>query len=446
MTNTHKMRKFARDYVENYPSIKKVYDSIAGARRMGSEVSVSVYVSAIKKFIKYLDYSNPEEALEAMQNGSVNAEEKVDGFIDYALDSLKLSHSTTRSHTFGIKKWLELSGVEVNWKKIDLPTATETVEEDRAPTKEDLKKLLNHAGSARDRFVIFAATSSGLRIGTLLSLKVGDVDLSYPDVARLTVERRRGRKFSSRGRAAGKLFVTWITPEAKQGLEAYLLEREGAGEVLTSESPLISDYNYKGSFISVEAYEKVWYRILKRAGLAQKSNRYYMLHLHTLRKYFRSNCIGVDASYREKWMGHKGLYLDMSYFRAEETLHLMEYRKTITHLTIYPIKMEHDKLRQQMILDFAKLQGFTGEKLKRVEDALAKAKDVDEAIEEFRKLEDEGAEEFRKLDDESANNNRSVNRSKHIVAHGEREMLQRLEEGYRLVQPLQEEKFLLELH
>ena len=65
--------------------------------------------------------------------------------------------------------------------------------------KDELKKLLAHASSARDRFVIFGATSSGLRIGTFLSLRVGDVDFNYPDVARLTVERRHRRQFSNKG-------------------------------------------------------------------------------------------------------------------------------------------------------------------------------------------------------------------------------------------------------
>jgi len=121
------------------------------------------------------------------------------------LDTLKLSHSTTKSHIFGIKKWLELNGVRVDWAKIEVPTATETRKEDRAPTKEELIKILNNAGSQRDRFVIVAATSSGLRIGTLLSLKIDDVDLNYPNVTRLSVERKRGHKFSNSGRAAGKL-------------------------------------------------------------------------------------------------------------------------------------------------------------------------------------------------------------------------------------------------
>ena len=145
-----------------------------------------------------------------MLKGEVDAGAKVDSFIDYALDELKMSHSTVRGYTFGLKKWFELNGLTVDWKKIELPTATETSENDRAPTKDELKKLLNQASRDRDRFVIYAETSSGLRIGTLLSLKIGDVDLSYPDVARLTVERKRGRKFSSRGRGAGRFFVSFM--------------------------------------------------------------------------------------------------------------------------------------------------------------------------------------------------------------------------------------------
>ena len=61
MVHTNVMHKFAREYVDNYLSIKRVYDAIAGSRRMGSEVSVSVYVSAIMKFIKYLNYLIPKQ-------------------------------------------------------------------------------------------------------------------------------------------------------------------------------------------------------------------------------------------------------------------------------------------------------------------------------------------------------------------------------------------------
>ncbi|MCJ7762751.1 site-specific integrase [Candidatus Bathyarchaeota archaeon] len=426
------MRKHPREMIEKYPSVKKIYEAIAGSRRLGSEGTVENYVNAVSLFTEFLGYSNPETALKAMLNGEVDAGEKVDAFIGYALDDLGKSHSTVRSHAFGVKKWFELNGVKVDWAKIEMPTGTETREEDRAPTKEDLKTLLNHASSSRDRAVIFIASSSGLRIGTLLSLKVGDIDFSYPDVASLTVERKRGRKFGTkRARSSGKFFATFITPEAKDAVKQYLAEREASGEKLTPESPLIADSYHKGEFQRVEGYERVWARLLRRAGLGEKSQSWYKLHIHTLRKYFRSNCIGVDASYRERWMGHKGLYLDASYFKAEENLHLNEYRKAVPYLTIYAVPTEEKKLKTEMLLNFAKLQGYGDEQLRRLEDILARAKDMDEAITEFRRLKDEGAT--------SANGN-----GKHIIAKGEPELLQKLNEGYSLVQSLNEDRFLLQ--
>ena len=426
------MRKFPKEYIQKYPSVAKIYEAIAGSRRMGSEITVEGYVNYVAKFVKFLGFSDPETALKAMLTGEVDAGSKIDAFIGYVLDDLGKSHSTVRNYAFGVKKWLDLNGVKVNWAKIEMPTSNETREEDKAPNKEELKKLLNHASSSRDRAVIYVGTSSGLRIGTFLSLKVGDVDFNYPDVARLTVERKRGRKFGSkRGRSAGRFFCTFITPEAKLALQQYLKEREAAGEQLTPESPLIGDAYHKGQFQTVEGYERVWARLLRRAGLGQKSASWFVLHIHTLRKYFRSNCIGVDASYRERWMGHKGLYLDASYFKAEEPLHLAEYRKVIPHLTIYALPTEEKKLKSEMLLNFAKLQGYGDDQLKKLEDILARAKDMDEAITEFRRFKDEP---------ETMHNGNG----KYYVAKGEGELIQRLHDGWKLTQALNGEKYLLQ--
>ena len=431
------MRKNAIEYVQNYPSIAKVYEAIAGVRRMGSEGTVETYIKGIKPFVEYLGYSDPETALQAILKGEVNAEVKVDKFIDYALTEQKKSHNHVRNHVFGIKKWFELNGVNIDWKKIELPTSSEIQEEYRAPTKEELKSLINH-GTARDRAIIFCDSSCGLRAGTLFSLKKGDLDIDYPDVARLTVQRKKGRKFTSNRRGTtGRMFCTFITPEAKTALFQYFQEREAAGEVLTNESPLIGDNYHKGDFTTIEDYEKVWARLLKRSGLAKKSNKWYELHVHTLRKYFRSSCIGVDASYRERWMGHKGLYLDMSYFKAEEQKHLEEYRKAIPHLTIQATPLEEKKLRSKMLVDFARLQGYDDDQLHKLEDVLARAKDVDEAITEFRHLSDE--EKHSALSE-----NRKPN-GKYSVVKGEGELVKRLDDGWRLIQSLSEDKFLMRL-
>lgn len=397
---------------------------------MGSERTVEDYVKGIKKFMEFLGESDPEMTLRKMRRRKIKAEIKVDKFIDDALHTY--AHGTVRNYVFGIRKWFDLNGVEVDWNMIQLPTSSVIREKDRAPTKAEIKLLLDHARSARDRAVTLISITSGIRIGTLLTLRVGDVNFDYPDVARILVEEGQGRKFrnNTRGLDSGRLFITWMTPEAKKALTQYLQERKNFGENVSAESPLIGDAYHSGKFVTIEDYERVWARLLRRAGLDQKSNKWYILHFHTLRKFFRSNCVGVDESYRERWMGHKGKYLDESYFRAEEQMHLAEYRKAILHLTIYSTGVEEKELRAKTMLDLARFQGYDDTKLKRLKEILERAKGIDDAINEFRRFKEE-----LKINDGVG---------KYQLVRGESELILRLNEGWKLMQSLGDDKFLMQ--
>jgi len=359
------IRRFVKEWLE-YPSVKAVQRSVAGKRRMGSMNTVQVYVRGIRSFVKdYLRLPSPEVAIQKFKRGELDATALVDSFIDWGLE--KWSHSTVRNSVFGIKKWLELNRVKVNWKTVELPTSSEIQEADRAPTKEQLRKLLDHSYSTRNKAAVLVLASSGLRAGTMLSLTLGDVDFDYPDVARISVVRKRGRKFGSRrGMTNGRYYCTFITPEAKETLLSYLDERRNAGEKLTPASPLIGDAYHRGKFITINIFQKSWHRMLKKAGLNEKSNRWYVLHLHTLRKFFRSNCVGVDPSYR-----------------AEEEKHLAEYRKAIPHLTIYASTLEENEMRKKAILDFARFQGYSKEMLRKLEEVLSKSRTIEEAVEKL---------------------------------------------------------------
>ena len=77
------------------------------------------------------------------------------------------------------------------------------------------------------------------------------------------------------------------------------------------------------------------------------------------------------------------------------------------------------------------LQGMSGDELKRLEDVLARAKDVDEAIKEFRRFSDDAKP--------TSNGN-----GKYQVAKGEAELMQRLSDCWSLVQSLNEDRFLLQ--
>jgi len=421
------LRKFAREAIERSPSIEKMALSIVGRRRRGSPATVNSYIPGILKYVDFIGYDNPEEALQAIIGEEVDVEDSLNGqgsgFIDMMLE--RYANKTVNTYIHGVKKWLEVNDVKVDWDKVEMPTTSVTRNVDRAPTEDELRLILNHAFGLVDRLGITMLISSGLRIGTLLSLRWGDVDFGYPDVARITVRRAPGRKFSSRSARGGEsnLYITWITPEAKEMLIEWKRYRESNGEAIMSDSYLFPG---RRGHLTVSSFERRWYRILRKVGLDHRSHNQYELRLHTLRKYFRSHCIGVDSSYREHWMGHKGGYLDESYFRAEEQRHLQEYRKVIPHLSLYPTEQNELEIRKKALLDFVKFQGWKKEKIRQFEEILQRARTVDEAAEEFSKLREEPKDN-----------------GGYKVAESEDKMLDLLNDGWELVRELNSEKFLM---
>ena len=113
------MRKYAREAVVKYPSIARLSESVSGARRMGSISTVEAYIKAINKFVGFLGLEDPEKVLTAIQSGQVDPAAKVDQFIDKSLEGV--AHATVRNYLFGVKKWFELSGVKVDWERIEFP-------------------------------------------------------------------------------------------------------------------------------------------------------------------------------------------------------------------------------------------------------------------------------------------------------------------------------------
>ena len=137
------MRRFAREMIEKHPSIARINEAIAGPRRARKRGTVEGYIKGIIKFLDFLSINDPEKALTKIKAGDIDPGESADRFIDHLLKIY--SHHTVRNYLFGVKKWYDLNGIQVNLKKIEMPTASATVEEDRAPTKEELKLILNHA-------------------------------------------------------------------------------------------------------------------------------------------------------------------------------------------------------------------------------------------------------------------------------------------------------------
>ena len=387
---------------------KRVY------RKSRSMESVVTYRRILGYFLKYVDLS-AEDLADKVRDGSLDITDTLNCWLD-ELTARDIAPKTQRNYYHAVKKFIEVAvpKVQVSWKVVDLPK-TWTVEEDRPPTKLELKSILNY-GVLKDRAIVLLAISSGMREGTLADLQVKDVDFyAYKDVAVIKVSRE-----ISKGRVK---CVTFTTPEAKTVLEEYLNFRRREEGSLPMDSTVFN--------CSKGAIRMRWIRLLKKSNKTVKKRKFFELHFHTLRKFFRTNLelAGVSKSFRERLLGHKGEYLDDAYFKPQIEALLKEYRKAIPNLTILEAVAEYEEIRKRQVLDTARLLGFGDERLKRLEEVLARSRSVDEAVEEFKR--------FREETEVSPRQDRVK------IVQGEGELVRHVKAGWTLIKELNHDKYIL---
>ena len=227
-----------------------------------------------------------------------------------------------------------------------------------------------------------------------------------------------GRKFLGNNQ---RFYVTFITPEAKRMLELYR-KTEEKKRPRTSEDYVFTD-RY-GKPLDFNGFRMLWNGTLEKLDLAEKKRKIHTLHFHTLRKFFRTQCegAGIQRSFWDFWMGHKGGYLDESYFRAEQTKHVEEYRKAIPNLTVYQTsEATEDRKREfeRMAKIMAEQMGLDKEKI-----SIMIGRMRDEFIgEEMKKLVEE-----EKKENDNYNKNNGNGKRQRIVK--EDELAKLLDEGW----------------
>lgn len=295
-------------------------------RKSRSDKSVENYRYGIAVFLKWMNTEDADGVIMQVESGQQDPVDLVQRYLD-DLDARGLSPATQKLYAATAKKFFEVNmkGNGLNWGRLELPRIYRT-EEDRIPTREEIKSILEY-GNIKDRAVILFKVSSGVRDRTLAGLNIGDVDLeAFPDVALVKVRPEIAKR-----RIA---YVTFITPEAVRALNAYLDLRRRKEEELVLEAPLFA---YMGRRQAPAAFSKRWRRLLSKAGKDEKRRTWNELHLHVLRKFFRTSLelAGISTSFRERLMGHKGEHLDDAYFKPHIEQLLEEYRKAMSRLTIF---------------------------------------------------------------------------------------------------------------
>lgn len=265
-----------KDWLAHDASVQK-FNVLVDRRRLSPSTRYG-YMKNVKRFVDYFGAKSPAEALEKLKVLSVaERTDVIDGFVSKLLADNMNTTTVVQLIRGGFKKWLQLNEVEINWIKVqgEILPGEEPLVSDRMPTKPELKQILN-TGGLRDRTMLLVLTSSGLRVGTLATLTLGDISLNE-EIPRVVVKRAPGRKVSRKMKG----FATFITPEAKAVLEQYIKFRMNAtdekgnpkGEKITDASPVLTSdrIDELGHFLNSTYVSNHWRRLLKRAHLATKN-------------------------------------------------------------------------------------------------------------------------------------------------------------------------------
>jgi len=300
--------------LENFESVRKMIGELSLLTR--SENTKRTYLKGILKFIQYKQIQDLDSFVEEVRK-SQNQNEIVKDFAVY-LASKNLAPKSVAAWVSSLKKFFAANGLKVD---VDIPLRIFNVHEDVLPSKSDLKTILSEV-DLRMKVMITILASSGMRVGELYNLKLGDMDFSKE----IPVVRIRGAGAKER-----KSRITFISSEAKKFLEEYLNQRKSLGEELNENSPVIARED--GKQMSYQNIQYLLERVFRK--YSKKVGKRYTLHAHCLRKWFKTQLIsaGVPAPIVDRLTGHSR-YLAQEYELYTEDQLREWYSKGMHALTI----------------------------------------------------------------------------------------------------------------
>ena len=261
--------------------------------------------------------------------------------IKYLVDR-KISRGYKRIVVSSIKHTCEINDIVLNWDKIKKfisseKTGNETNGRDRGYLHEEIKKILDFVDQ-RIKSAVLILASTGMRIGALRSVRVGDLE-KVNDFYKIKV-------YSGE---AEEEYITFCTPECAKEIDTYLDFRKRNGEVITGESFLfVKKFNIdfkgprKGRQFSKRSLHSIIEENIRNSGLRKvnpKNNRFKRQTvpiLHGFRKFFSSQLVEADLKTELRWLleGHNLKGNDSNYVRVTEKRLQQEYEKAINRLTI----------------------------------------------------------------------------------------------------------------
>jgi integrase len=341
-----------------------------------SKQTITTYKAALKTFFSlYGNIKTPEDL-----------EQAIIDFID-VLSTEGKSSMTIHTYVTAVISYFKDHGIEIpedKWRRIRRrikpPAKPSTF--DTAGTHDEWKRILTHMSLAGRSLFLFLL-STGCRIGEALQLKISDLDLEK-DPPRAYI-----RPEYTKGGYGGR--VVFMTYEARDAIVEYLHTKFLVNKRLPKKlyvpklrkhikMPKMQNSDRIWNFGYHMAYEMLT-EALRRSGLNNRDEKTgrRLIHIHSTRKFFRSNC-GLPDALTHALMGHTG-YLDRSYLRQNINRAAEEYKAiAIPRLTIFE-RTTTDKV--EILKLIAKALGVSEE---RLDTALRDALSFEDSVLRIREL------------------------------------------------------------
>jgi len=249
---------------------------------------------------------------------------------------------TISTYVGAVKVFLQDKGVKVpdeSWKKIKrrgfMPKRVMAETRDKKPTKTQLKRILNYV-DVKGKALILFLISSGARIGETLRLKEEELELDAdPPRVHIRGEYTKG--------GVGERTV-YFSYEARDAIKDWLAIKDNMGK---RDGTTYKDDRVFPFVLSTA--NDLWNRACDKAKLGIKDKRTgrRIYHLHTLRKFFRTQ-IGLNLDTTHALMGHVQ-YLDESYLRQDQGEIAQAYREAMPNVSVYELQNEEIKEKAEII-------------------------------------------------------------------------------------------------
>jgi integrase len=316
------------------------------------------YPSRLDKFLSFIGLQGTiEEKCANLYQFSRNSkidvlESHIIRFINFQksrIENREITEGTLHNYIKAIKLFYAMNDIIINWKKISKGIPQERhSSDDRIPTQDEIRKLLEHP-DRRIKPIVLTMISSGIRSGSWDYLKwkhvIPILDHGIIVGAELIV---KNTKINNRE------YVSFITPEAYQSLKDWMDFRHLHGEEITGDSWLMRDTWQKidrnhGHRIGLAKYPKkmnsiairnMIYDAWKVQGVRGKLSdperkRHEFKSSHGFRKFFETKCQNSKMNHNNiKLLMDHSLAESQNYHRPTVDELFEDYRNAVDFLTI----------------------------------------------------------------------------------------------------------------